>query len=122
MAKGYVEQQSSSGLNINGIIEQYQVDSGSNPISAGDFVNYINGKVRNNNLNNTITKGNEYVFNTGETMYISSVLLDTNKVLVSYTDVSNSYYGTSIISSIRKNIIGVAKTGGAPNSYIDVIC
>jgi len=54
---------------------------------------------------NTISWGSEYVFNTGTTFYISSTLIDDNKICVSYQDYANSYYGTSIIGTISGNTI-----------------
>jgi len=47
-----------------------------------------------------IAWGSEYVFNSGNTYYTSSVTIDSTHVLVSYRNAGNSNYGTSIVGTI----------------------
>ena len=54
---------------------------------------------------NIITFGSEYVFNTGNTDYLSVTTLSDNRFVVVYKDISNSNYGTAIIGDISGNII-----------------
>jgi hypothetical protein len=48
----------------------------------------------------TITYGSEYVFNSAETYYISAAALSDTKIVVEYSDYSNSHYGTAVIGDI----------------------
>jgi len=83
------------GLNISGIIEEYQVASGGN-VNAGDFVKYIN------NLsieNDTQLSSVQY---SGYTM--SAVLLEDNKVFIAHS-YSNSYYLYGIVCTINGTTI-----------------
>lgn len=54
---------------------------------------------------NTITFGSEYVFNTDSTNYISATTLSSTKFAVTYCDIGNSYYGTTIIGDVSGNTI-----------------
>ena len=53
----------------------------------------------------SISFGSEYVFNSGDTSYISSTLIDSTHVLISYRDYGNVGYGTAIIGTITGNTI-----------------
>lgn len=53
----------------------------------------------------TITFGSEYVFNSGYMGPISSVMLDSTHVMVSYIDWGNSGNGTAIIATISGDVI-----------------
>ena len=138
-----------SGIEINGLIEQYKVMPGSN-INAGDFVNFVNtvvedftariGKRYTNVscvlLDETkvffaqrgesetivtslleIIDGDINVLANEDTTYIttggisSSVLLEENKVFLSYSDKSNNLCG--LIVSINNNTMSY---------YTSVIC
>ena len=89
------------GAAINGIIEQYEIDSGSDSISAGDFVRWINGqKFDENNV----------LFNSGSSNSISSALVDTDKVLIVYRDDNNSGFGTAAILTINDINISVGSS------------
>jgi len=75
-------------------------DSGNNDYGTAIVLN-ISG--------NVITKGSEFVFNSGDTTYINTISLSDSKVLVSYRDGGNNNYGTSIIL----NISGTNITSGS---------
>jgi hypothetical protein len=83
-------------------ISSVMVDSTHVIVSYRDFGNSYYGTSIIGTIDGTsITWGNEYVFNSGGiTNYISSVMIDSTHVLVSYTDNGNSNYGTSIIGTI----------------------
>ena len=91
-----------AGIVINGVIEQYKVQAGET-ISAGDFVEFVN-------TNGTMSAGSPTVFNSASTHYISAVTLNENKVLVSYRDNGNGYYGTAVVLTINDMSI----TKGSP--------
>ncbi len=48
----------------------------------------------------TITYGEEYIFNTASTTYISIASLDANHFVVAYQDGGNTNYGTAIVGSV----------------------
>ena len=52
-----------------------------------------------------ITPGSAVVFESASSSYISAVALASDKVLVAYTDVGNSSYGTAIVLSISGTTI-----------------
>ena len=54
---------------------------------------------------NVITYGSEYVFNAGNTDYLSVAVLSDNKFVIAYKDISNSNYGTAIIGDVSGNTI-----------------
>ena len=83
-----------NGLDINGAINEYVVNAGAN-VNAGDFVEFIQGKV------------NQGTFNSGDTNYISAVALSDSKVLVAYRDSGNSGYGTAVVLTISGTTISV---------------
>jgi len=75
-------------------------------ISYQDYNNSSYGTAIVLNIDGTtITSGSPYVFNSGNTSYISATSLTSTKVLVSYQDASNSYYGTAIVLNISGNTI-----------------
>ncbi len=53
----------------------------------------------------TITYGSEYVFNTGNTDYLSVTTLSENKFVVVYKDGGNANYGTAIIGDMSGDTI-----------------
>jgi len=72
----------------------------------------------------TITAGTAVVFESASTLYCSAVALTEDKVLVAYTDVGNSSFGTSIILSISGTTItaGTAVVfESASSSYISAV-
>ena len=89
----------SSGLTINGIIEQYKVQAGKT-VNAGDFVEFVNA----------VSWGNGYPI-AGEIASICAFELTNNRVLVVYS-ASNTYYPTAIILTLSGTTItaGTAKT------------
>ena len=74
-----------SGIEVNGLIKEYQVFAGEN-ISAGDFVEYINNVYKE--LNSSV--GSSY-------KTPSCILLEENKVFIAHSYSSSSYlYGTIV--------------------------
>jgi len=53
----------------------------------------------------SITFGTEFVFNTGDTTYLSATALSDTQFVVSYTDNANDSYGTSIVGTVSGNSI-----------------
>lgn len=48
----------------------------------------------------TITFGDEYVFNSANTEWIDSCMIDSTNFIISYRDTGNSGYGTAIIGTV----------------------
>ena len=81
--------QSGSGGKINGIIEDYYVYAGEK-VSAGDFVEFINGVASQK----TETSVDTAIKDTGASTayYISAVALDDTRVFIAHTIYENSIY------------------------------
>jgi len=100
---------------------QYPVDISSVMLdSTHVVVSYKDGSVANNGTSravtidgDVITVGSKSVFNSGTTTYISSTMLDSTHVLVSYRDNGNSSYGTSRIGTIS----GTSITWGSESVF-----
>jgi len=88
-------------------ISVVKLDSTHICVSYNDDGNYDYGTSRIGTvLGSNISWGTEQVFNSsGNTYYISAVVLDSTHICVSYQDNGNSYYGTSIIGTISGNNI-----------------
>jgi len=81
-------------------------------VSYKDPTHYNKGTAIVLNISgNTITKGDEFIFNSDTTNHVSAVSLTSTKVLVSYNSSDNSY-GTAIVLNISGDVI----TSG--NEYI----
>lgn len=93
--------QKASGININGIIKDYYAYAGEN-ISAGDFVEYINGV--EGQTTTTKTSANT-IFHDKEVLYISAVKLNDNSVFVAYSDSESVQFGTRVLTINDENII-----------------
>lgn len=77
-----------SGLNINGIIEDYYVYAGEK-VSAGDFVEFVNGIAGKTTETSTLTK------TSGVAYYdISACKLSKNKVFIASNNSNQYLYGT----------------------------
>ena len=83
-------------------------------LSSSKFVTiYQDGGASNNEgtavigdiSGNTIIFGSEYVFNAGNTDYLSVAVFSDNKFIIVYQDKSNSDYGTAIIATVSGNTI-----------------
>jgi len=53
----------------------------------------------------SVSFGSEYVFNAGQTSYISVATIDSTHFIVAYEDAGNSQYGTAIIGTVSGNSI-----------------
>lgn len=107
--------QNGSGGKINGIIEDYYAYAGEN-ISAGDFVEFVNGVAGQTTETSTVTVLNDSTQNAGFT--ISAVQLDGNRVFIAHSGSSYNLYamvvtinGATIIAGADTLIIGVNSTG-----------
>ena len=98
-----------SGLNINGIIEDYYVYAGEN-VNAGDFVEFINGIAGKSTGTSEDTSTGTGNLNTS--IYIKAIELDEKRVLVSYKK-SDYLYG--VVCSIS----GVSITIGTHTKLSD---
>lgn len=103
IAKIYNQKQ--SGFNINGIIEDYYVYAGEK-VSAGDFVEFINGVAGqkigtsvDTAINNTDSRSSEV---------ISAVELPENRVFVAHNKDTSDYYLYGVVCTIEhgKIIVG----------------
>jgi hypothetical protein len=84
---------SSVMLDSTHVVVSYD-DSGNSHYGTSVIGTISNGDV--------ITFGSEYVFNSAQTEYISSAMIDSTHVMISYRDVGNSGgYGTSIVGTIN---------------------
>jgi len=105
MARGNVYGQSSGGLKVNDVEKTTAVIKIGSVVSEGDLISYDGSEVTKRGIGNNINSGNEFVFTSSSTVYISAVSLTSTKVLVSYRDNDNNYYGTSIVLNISEDII-----------------
>ncbi len=55
----------------------------------------------------TLSVGSKVVFNSGDCYYMSAVGLDEERLVVTYSDYSNSYYGTAVILTVSGQTISV---------------
>ena len=81
------------------------LDSSTIAIVYADLGNYYYGTVIVGSISgNSITYGSEYTFNTdvyaASTTKISAAALDSDKIVIAYRDIGNSYYGTAIIGEV----------------------
>ena len=94
---------SNTGTNdINGIIERYKIHAGET-VSAGDFVEFIS-------TIGSMSAKTPIVFESANSSYISAVMLNEIKVLVSFSDEGNGGYGTAVVLTIDDTYI----TAGPP--------
>lgn len=102
--------QKASGANINGIIRDYHAYAGEN-ISAGDFVEFVNGVAGSQTFfNSPLTYSGNYT-----TKFQKALLMDTNKVLLIWvTSDSLQLYGA--IATINTSDISV----NTPTSILTV--
>ena len=103
----------SGGLEINGLIKEYQVFAGEN-ISAGDFVEYFNNTFKQLN-NNSYSSYNAP----------SCILLEQNKVFIAHCYIASRYLSVTIyigdrIKPYETTISGVAKQSGVGGDTIQV--
>lgn len=61
----------------------------------------------------SITFGSEYIFDTDYVNYTSVATLDENNVIIAYTDIINTDYGTGIVGSVS----GTDLSFGTPNTF-----
>jgi len=54
---------------------------------------------------NTISYSSEYVFNSANTSFTSTAVLDAAQFVISYWDGGNSFYGTAVIGTVSGNTI-----------------
>ena len=91
----------SSGLTINGIIEQYKVQAGKT-VNAGDFVEFVNAvSWGSGEFSSSLVTGNEGYG-------ISAVALSNSKVLVTYYN--TNYYGTAVVLEITNGNVAVGSS------------
>ena len=77
---------SGGGMKIDGIIADYYAYAGQN-ISAGDFVEFINGIA-----NSDVKSGAENIFQTGLVVNTRAELIDSNKVFIAYHERDNDMF------------------------------
>lgn len=108
------------GIDIQGIVNQYQIQSGEN-ISAGDFIEFIN------NYGNNITKGTDTQLNSNNySGYppLSAVTLSSNKVFVVSSYDNSKLYGqvcTINNSSITTSSPTTLNSNAGGGSYFNVV-
>ena len=97
MAESYITRKGGGGgAKINEAFQSFVVASGQT-ITAGTFVNYLQGTLS--------LSGSASLFNDGTTSKISTVALSIDKIAVIYKDFGNSGRGTAIIGTINGSII-----------------
>lgn len=113
--RGVVKGGNNSGLKINGIIEEYVIANGET-ISAGDFIQWVNGSKYNGNSKDNIKKssyGNNITIGTSNpiwangTTYMTASKINDNKILVAYADGLSPYYGYAVVITITGSSISV---------------
>jgi len=104
-----------SSLKVQELVKDFTAESGEN-IAIGNLVSYINGKVRKG-ANVDFATSN--VFNAFGTVNVSAVALSTDKIAVSYSDLGNSNYGTTIIGTISGTTVswGAASVFESASTY-----
>src|SRR3989344_2511955 len=95
------------GAGGSNLTTTYTVDSGSNAISVGDIVSYINGNAERTHP--AILIGTPVVFNAAYSNYISSAKLDSTHFVVAYYD-----GGTSSVNAVIGTVSGTTITYGTP--------
>lgn len=90
------------GAKIDAIIKEYQIDAGEN-VSAGSLVEFINNKARLARSEPTL-KSSKFSFSLYST-YVASALIDIDKVLVIYSDATQSSRATAVVLTISDNTI-----------------
>jgi len=106
MARGMVYGQGSGSGVINDVEKTTAVIKSGSTINKGDLITYDGSEVIKRDItDNIISTGNKFVFNNAMTQDVSIISLTDTKVLVSYNDSNNSYYGTIIILNINGNTI-----------------
>jgi hypothetical protein len=94
----YIDQ-TAQPFKLDELLQSYRVAFGQN-ISAGTFVDYINSESSISYINSSPT-----VFNSATTSPISAVALGSDKIVVSYSNIENSNYGTSIVGTVSGSSI-----------------
>lgn len=97
--QGNVLGQTGGGINIKGLLKEYQVASGGK-VRTGDFVKYINEAVSvGNYTTNTISNANisNYI-----NVNVRAVALENNKIFIAY---SQNEYIYGIVCSLNGNIL-----------------
>lgn len=110
-----INQTAAGGLDINGVIEEYNVAAGAS-VSAGDFVQFFNGLA---------TPGALTVLNYTDIsgFYGTAVALDDSRVLITHRLTKNSLYamivtinGTTLTAGVSTMITGSSDWGNTPTS------
>ena len=91
LVAGYGQGGSGGGLDINGVIREYEVNAGAS-VSAGDFVEFVN----------KVSWGNG-IFNSATSSYISACKLDNSRVLITYQNSSNTL--SAVVLSIEDGAV-----------------
>ena len=107
MGTGYVYSSSiNTGGEFAGRNSLTYLDSTKFVVTYTNYNNNYNGvAIVGTVLGNAITFGAEYVFSIGRSLQLSATCLDPEHFVVSYTDVENGDYGTSIVGTVSGNII-----------------
>lgn len=113
MGEAFLDKQSGSKIKIDGLIHDYYVYAGEN-ISAGGFVEFINGVAGQRSEEVTVTKTEDSVDTsivpaqrTG--LHVSAVAISDNKIFIAHRDSSTSYYLNAVVCTIT----GAEITAGA---------
>ena len=97
--QGNILGQAGGGLNLKGILKEYEVASGGK-VRAGDFVKYINEAVRVGNYRtNTVSNANILNYNN---VKVRAVALENNKIFIAYSQ-NQCLYG--IVCSLNGDIL-----------------
>ena len=106
---------SNSTLKVQELVKDFTAESGES-IAAGNLVSYLNGKVRKGEIQKLNSPG---VFESASTANISAATLSTNKIAVSYSDLGNGNFGTTIIGTISGSTVswGTASVFAGVSTY-----
>ena len=97
--QGNILGQAGGGLNLKGILKEYEVASGGK-VRAGDFVKYINEAVRVGNYRtNTVSNANILNYNN---VKVRAVALENNKIFIAYSQ-NQCLYG--MVCSLNGDIL-----------------
>lgn len=89
------------GLKLNDVIEEFKYVYKGQEITAGDFVEFVNGV---SSQTTTIKTTSNTTFHDKEVLYISAVKLNDNSVFVAYSDGESIQFGTRVLTINDENI------------------
>lgn len=109
MGEAFLDKNGAGGFKIKGIIEDYYVYAGEN-ISAGSFVEFVNGVAGQTTGTKTVTEDSvdtSIVATDWAGRNVSAVALSDNRVFIAHNNNGTSYYLNAVVCTISGSKITV---------------